>query len=67
MHRQEILDVLLSMRSCRMGLVQTSEQLRFSLYALTVAMNDMPFLNNNDIHSSQVTGVIITALSLSQS
>jgi hypothetical protein len=41
-----------------MGLVQTPEQLRFSLYALTVAMTNMPFLNSNDVNSScQMNGV----------
>ena len=58
MNRLEVLDVLLSMRSCRTGLVQTPEQLRFSLYALTVAMTNMPFLNSNDVNSSsQMNGV----------
>ena len=58
MTRQEILDVLFSMRGCRGGLVQTPEQLRFSLYALTVAMTSMPFLNSSsDAHNNQVNGM----------
>ena len=43
MTRQEILNVLLEMRLCRNGLVQTPEQLRFSLFALTDAMSSMDF------------------------
>ena len=41
MTRQEILDVLHEMRLCRSGLVQTPEQLRFSLYAISVAMSGL--------------------------
>ena len=51
MSRQDVLDVLLEMRLCRNGLVQTPEQLRFSLYALTVAMSSMDLTTtrtNND-------------------
>jgi len=43
MSRQEIFDVLLEMRLCRNGLVQTPEQLRFSLDAITTAMSAMDF------------------------
>jgi len=52
MSRQEVLDVLLEMRLCRNGLVQTPEQLRFSLYALTVAMSSMDFTTSRANHDT---------------
>lgn len=58
MTRHEIVDTLLHMRSCRSGLVQTPEQLRFSLYALTVAMGSMDFLNDaSEKHKGQSNGI----------
>ena len=55
MTQKEILDVLLEMRLCRNGLVQTPEQLRFSLFALTDAMSTIDFSQHGSTSTTTST------------
>ena len=48
----EILEMLLQMRTCRMGLIQTEEQLKFSVKAI---IEGVKMLGHSDLNNHQRT------------
>ena len=62
----DVKELLLEMRSYRMGLIQTPDQLRFSYQAIIEGVNSKDWLIVNDVRTSSVIGCFHCVLGISK-